>query len=86
VSSYSVWSEGVDTLLPETDDLILLRPDATADKIDVVAAGSFERVREVTGDLMKPQGTYPERYRVLQFPTQQQIAEIGKRDWPELGP
>ena len=85
VSSYSVWSEGVDTLLPQTDDLILLRPDAAADKIDVVAAGSFERVREVAGDLMEPQGTYPERFRVLDFPTQQQIAAIGKRDWPELG-
>jgi hypothetical protein len=48
-----------------------------------VAAGSFQRVRDVTGDLMQPQGTYPERYRVLEFPSATQLAAIGKRDWPE---
>lgn len=83
ITSYSVWSEGVDTLLPETDDVLLLRPDSAADKVEVVAAGSFQRVRDVTGDLMQPQGTYPERYRVLEFPSATQLAAIGKRDWPE---
>jgi hypothetical protein len=83
VTSYSVWSEGVETLLPETDDVLLLRPDTAAEKVEVVAAGSFQRVRDVAGDLMQPQGTYPERYRVLEFPSQRQLAEIGKRDWPE---
>jgi hypothetical protein len=81
ISSYSVWSEGIDTLLPETDDVLLLRGDAAADKIDVVAAGSFERVRDVAGDLMQPLGTYPERYRVKSFPTAQQLAAIGKQEW-----
>ena len=33
---------------------------------------------------MQPQGTYPERYRVAKFPTERQLASIGKRDWPEL--
>jgi Protein of unknown function (DUF1444) len=84
ISSYSVWSDGVDTLLPETDDVVLLRPNPAADKLEVAAAGSFERVRDVAGELMQPQGTYPERYRVLEFPSTDQLAEIGKRDWPEL--
>jgi hypothetical protein len=84
ITSYSVWSDGVDTLLPETDDIVLLRPDPVADKVDVVATGSFERIRDVAGDLMQPQGTYPERYRVLEFPSPKQLAAIGKRDWPEL--
>jgi len=84
ISSYSVWSEGVDTLLPETDDVILLRPDHSSDDVAVVAAGSFDRVREVAGDLMQPIGSYPERYRVTEFPSQQQLSEIGKRQYPEL--
>lgn len=84
ITSYSVWSDGVDTLLPETDDIVLLRPDPAADKVEVAAAGSFECVREVVSDLMQPLGTYPERWRVAEFPSQKQLATIGKRDWPEL--
>jgi len=83
ITSYSVWSDGVETLLPETDDIVLLRPQPGADKVAVVAAGSFQRVRDVAGELMQPQGTYPERWRVLEFPSPQQLADIGKRDWPE---
>jgi len=84
ISSYSVWSDGVDTLLPETDDVILLRPDHASDNVAVVASGSFERVREVAGDLMQPLGSYPERYRVSEFPSEHQLTEIGKRQFPEL--
>src|SRR5262249_8113922 len=36
ITSYSVWSDGVDTLLPETDDVVLLRPEPGADKVAVV--------------------------------------------------
>jgi hypothetical protein len=80
ISSYSVWSEGVDTLLPETDDVILLRPDLSSDNVAVVAAGPFHRVREVAGDLMEPIGSYPERYRVREFPSERQLSEIGNRE------
>lgn len=82
VTSYSVWSAGVDTLLPETDDILLLRPDAATNDVKIMAAGSFERVQEITGDLMQPTGSYPERYRVTDFPTSQQLEAIGKGDWP----
>jgi hypothetical protein len=84
LTSYCVWSEGVNSLLPETDDVLLLRPEASSDKVQIVASGSFARVRQAAGDLMQPLGTYPERYRVLEFPSEQQLAEIGKHDWPEL--
>jgi hypothetical protein len=33
---------------------------------------------------MQPVGSYPERYRVADFPSEQQLAEIGKRQLPEL--
>jgi len=83
VTSYSVWSEGVDTLLPQTDDIVLLRPEPDAGEVKLAAAGSFERVREVVGDLMQPLGIYPERYRVGAFPSERQLEAIGKGNWPQ---
>jgi hypothetical protein len=83
ITSYSVWSEGVDTLLPETDDVLLLRADGASPDVKVSAANCFNRVREVAGDLMQPLGTYPERYRVVDFPSEEQLKEIGKREWSE---
>jgi hypothetical protein len=61
-----------------------LRADPAADKVEVAAAGSWQRVREIAGNLMQPEGTYPERYRVRDFPTAHQLAAIGKSEWPEL--
>jgi hypothetical protein len=83
VTSYSVWSQGVDTLLPETDDIVLLRPQPIAGEVKLAAAGSFERVRQIAGDLMQPLGIYPERYRVAEFPSERQLEAIGKGTWPE---
>jgi hypothetical protein len=40
-------------------------------------------VQDIAGDLMQPEGTYPERYRVLDFPSARQLAAIGKEDWPK---
>jgi hypothetical protein len=83
VSSYCVWSEGVDTLLPETDNLVLVHADRPAEKVEFAAAGTFAAVRQVVGHLMQPAGMYPERYRVVEFPTERQLSAIGKKEWPE---
>jgi hypothetical protein len=81
VTSYGVWAEGVPTLLPETDDLVLMRGNPQTDDIHVAASGSWQRVREIAGDLLQPLGIYPERYRVTEFPTEQQLAAIGKQEF-----
>lgn len=77
VTSYSVWSEGVDCLLPQTDAVMFFRPNAP-DEGKIVAGGAWEQVRQVVGDLMEPMGLYPERYRVKEFPSEGQLARIGK--------
>jgi hypothetical protein len=82
IASYGIWAQDVVTLLPETDDVILLRGDPEANNIELAAAGPWQKVRDVVGDLMQPLGVYPERYRVNKFPTAQQLAAIGKGDWP----
>jgi hypothetical protein len=76
VRSYSVWSEGVDTFLPETDEVFFFRPKDEGKNGDILGGGPWERVREVVGPLMEPQGMYPERYRVRAFPTTEQLAAI----------
>ena len=72
VSSYSVWGDGVDTILPRTQ-LIML-----ASENRETCCGEWEHVASVVGDLMEPdESYYPTRYRVRQFPTPEQLAEIG---------
>ncbi|AGA28580.1 hypothetical protein [Singulisphaera acidiphila] len=73
--SYSVWAEGVSTLLPETDRIFFFRPGGPQNG-EVVASGDWDRVTEVAGHLLTPLGAYPERYRVEDFPTHAQLAEI----------
>jgi hypothetical protein len=47
----------------------------------VVAACSWARARTIVGDLMTPVGMYPERFRVDQFPTPEQLEALGIEDW-----
>jgi hypothetical protein len=77
VRSYCVWSEGVVSFLPETDDIFFFRPK-TDDDGDIVARAPWERVREIAGDLMKPVGIYPERYLVDDFPSEPQLAALAQ--------
>ena len=75
VVSYCVWSEGVDSLLPRTDEIIFARADA-AGKPQVAARAAWDRVMEVAGALCERCDLYPERYRVRAFPTAEQLAAI----------
>lgn len=43
----------------------------------IVAFADWARVQDVVGDLMKPVGLYPQRFRVEQFPTGEQLKAIG---------
>lgn len=76
--SYCVWGEGVDAMLPETD-LILLPTEADAEgQGGPRIGGEWDDVQSVAGDLMQPvPGLYPPRWRVREFPSRQQLEEIG---------
>jgi hypothetical protein len=56
-ASYTYWPEGTAALLPETDGLMLLRIGPGGDKAQIVASGSWQRVRDVAGDLLQPLGS-----------------------------
>ncbi|MCA9121215.1 MAG: hypothetical protein H6822_21795 [Planctomycetaceae bacterium] len=75
VKSYCVWGAGVHTLLPKTQYIMLSTENG------LVASGKWDTVQRHVGDLMRPaKGLYPIRYRVREFPSQQQLADIGKVD------
>ena len=78
VRSYSVWSEGIDTLLPKTDLVFFVGPKPGQDDPGIVAEGQWDRVCQVVGHLMERTDFYPERYRVKEFPSQEQLAAIVK--------
>jgi len=79
VHSYCVWSEDVDSLLPETDQVFFIK-QGDGDKPEMVSGADWDKVREVVGDLMEPQETYPERYLVREFPTAEQLAQLGEAE------
>jgi Protein of unknown function (DUF1444) len=81
VTSYSVWSEGLDIMLPQTDSIFFFRPKGEKEG-EIVAGGSWDHVQQIVGNLMEPAGIYPERYLVRDFPSDYQLDAIGKQIEP----
>lgn len=69
--SYCVWSEGVDSVLPRTDTLMLYRPEK-----DEHIAVSWSKAAPIVGDLLRPVEAYPERFRAREFPSEAQLSEL----------
>jgi hypothetical protein len=72
---YTAWLEGLPSLLPETDYVMLIRKDS-----GVAASGRLEDVRRIVGDQMAEDPEfYPTRYFVSGFPTEAQLQQIGEQ-------
>ncbi|MCA9245675.1 MAG: DUF1444 family protein [Planctomycetales bacterium] len=81
ITSYCVWGEGVDTLLPKADLIFLLRARPDGKPGELAAAGPWDDVRRIVGDLMEPLDMYPVRYRVREFPDDEMLRAIGGEHW-----
>lgn len=69
--SFCVWSP-VDSLLPRTQLVMFAGGEG------MVASGEWEHVVSIVGHLMVPdENYYPTRFRVTEFPNEEQLAEIG---------
>jgi hypothetical protein len=73
-NSYSVWSQGVPTLLPKADVVFFHHPEA---KLSVSA--EWDDVMRVAGDLMLDTGMFPARWYVSRFPTEEQFTAMGAK-------
>jgi hypothetical protein len=71
VTTYCVWGKDILALLPHTDRIVFVQ-----DGKDPLTA-DWDRVVRVMGDLMTPMDIYPQRFRVSEFPTDEQLAAMG---------
>ncbi|MHB1035022.1 MAG: DUF1444 domain-containing protein [Pirellulales bacterium] len=65
--SFCVWGKDVLTLLPRAD-LVVFSEEGRDPRMV-----SWDRAVETVGDMMEPMGMYPERYRVFEFPSDEQL-------------
>ncbi len=70
VCSQAAWGQDLDTKLPKTDLVGFVNGGE-------LRLAEWEKVVAVAGDLMEPLGMYPPRYRVREFPSQEQLAAMG---------
>jgi hypothetical protein len=71
--STCVWSKDVDSLLPRTDEVILLVNREPMDRVKV----TWATMQSVVGGLLEKQPElFPERYRVRVFPQPEKIADL----------
>ena len=71
VMTYCVWGKDVLSLLPRTDAIAFMQEG----KGPLMA--TWDRAIEVVGHLMQPLGIYPERFRVSDFPTDDELTAMG---------
>jgi hypothetical protein len=80
LSTVAVWSERVEALLPRTDSVAFTSGDPQDP--EMLGVAPWERVAEVAGELMEQTDHWPPRWRVTQFPTQEQLDAMELEEAP----
>ncbi|MBA2117483.1 DUF1444 family protein [Bremerella alba] len=71
--SYCVWPECLHALLPKSDVVVFM----DSSHMKPLASGTWEVVQEALGSQMEDLKTYPPRFRVLGFPSEKSLRQIG---------
>lgn len=71
--SYCVWPECSHALLPQSDVVVFM----DSSHMKPLASGTWEEVQAALGSQMEDLKTYPPRYRVLGFPSEEALRQIG---------
>lgn len=77
VFSYSVWSQGVETLLPQTERVMFFAATPGEEK-QIVASAPWHKVQKLVGHLMSDVDLYPKRFLVTDFPSEVELSQLGK--------
>lgn len=75
IFSYSVWSKGVETLLPQTERVMFFDPGHPGED-KVVATAPWHKVEKLLSHLMSDVDLYPKRYLVTEFPSEAELRQI----------
>ena len=75
LSSVATWAEGVDALLPRVDKIAFIGADG-GDEPNILGMADWMQVEVILGDLLEAQGLHPERFRVREFPTPEQLSRL----------
>jgi uncharacterized protein YtpQ (UPF0354 family) len=72
IFSYGVWTDNVDTLLPEVDKVALVRYHEESGEPDTRVV-AWEELRAQFAELQQAVPGYPVRYRLSRFPSREQL-------------
>lgn len=72
----ATWSKGVRCLLPRADVIGFVEPQLSDNKALIYGLVRWDTAAAVMGDMLEPQGLYPERYLVKGFPSGEQMAKM----------
>jgi hypothetical protein len=74
--SFGTWTEGVDTLLPESDYIVFVQPSKPEN--EQTTRCRFSRALQVVPHLLQDTGLYPQRYLVRGFPSEKEMRELSR--------
>lgn len=83
--SATVWSKSTRCLLPRADVIGFAEPQLSDNKVLIYGMVPWDTAAAVMGDMLEPQGLYPERYLVNGFPSDEQMAEMSPVLDPRTG-
>jgi hypothetical protein len=72
----ATWGKGVRCLLPRADVIGFAEPQLSDNKVLIYGIVPWDTAAAVMGNMLEPQGLYPERYLVKGFPSDEQMAEM----------
>ena len=79
LSTVAIWVEDLVAMLPHADNVAFVAGDP--DNPNVLGAAPWERAVEVAGELMVETDLWPRRWRVEDFPTQEQLDAMELEEW-----
>lgn len=75
-TTYCMWLEGLDSLLPRTDEIFFVQPQGEGQGVKILARSKWGDAERIVGDLMERQDIYPERWRVREFPSANVLSQF----------
>ena len=75
--SYSVWTEGIDCLLPKTDKIAFARRNSGDNSTEIVAQANWDDVKTLLHNWSAEVHLFPPRFKTSEFPTDSQLQYFG---------